>query len=72
VRGEGGRLGSWAEAKDFSAACLALAQAAITLDPSRLGAGASPAAQANAQPPQVPPTPKLPAVRDGNRDGRIG
>jgi predicted NBD/HSP70 family sugar kinase len=61
-----------AEVKDYGAAALAFAQTAITLDPSRLGAGATPAAQVNAMPPQAPPTPKLPPTKDGNRNGVIG
>jgi hypothetical protein len=63
---------SAAEVKDYGAAALAFAQTAITLDPSRLGAGATPAAQVNAMPPQAPPTPKLPPTKDGNRNGVIG
>src|SRR4051812_23817495 len=55
-----------AEAKDYAAAALSLAQAAITLDPSRLTGGDTPEARRDSVPPQLPPT------KDGNKDGKIG
>jgi hypothetical protein len=56
---------SAAEFKDFGNGALAFAQVIITLDPTRLAGGDTPQARADA-------TPRLPATRDGNHDGRIG
>lgn len=56
---------SAAEADDFAGAALKLAQAIITLDPTRLEGGDTPEARKAAVPPR-------PAVRDGDKDGRIG
>lgn len=57
--------GSAAEAKDYAASALSLAQALITLDPTRLAGGDTPEAR-EASVPKPPPT------SDGDRDGRIG
>lgn len=57
------------DAKDLGAAALGFAQAVITLDPSRLKGGDTPASQRAAVPPVTPPG--LPAT-DRNHDGVIG
>jgi hypothetical protein len=53
------------EAKDFAQATLFVAQAIITLDPTRLQGGDTPEARKAA-------TPERPATNDADRDGRIG
>lgn len=55
-----------AEVKDFCAGCLSLAQTIVMLDASRLADGTYPGAQAAASPPRLPP------IRDANRDGVVG
>lgn len=56
---------SAAEAKDYAAAAKSLADALITLDPTRLQGGDTPDAR-KASVPSPPPR------RDGDRDGQIG
>lgn len=58
--GEDGR-----DVKDNATAALALAQALITLDPTRLQGGDTPEARAAA-------APRLPATSDGDHDGVVG
>src|SRR4051794_5467797 len=53
-----------AEAKDYGAAALAFAQAAVVLDPTRIGSSGDTAETRKAAAP-------TPAPRDGNKNGRI-
>jgi hypothetical protein len=64
-----------AEVKDYAAACLALAQSIVTLDASRLAGGDTPGGRKSSMPDPNQgggTRPRLPATKDGNRDGVIG
>lgn len=74
LAGKASMATSGAEAKDFSNAALMMVQAIITLDPSRLAGGDTPAGRLASmpEPPRPAPGGKAQGASDGNRDGKIG